>query len=68
MKKMWMIFGCFFSLGCITTSSQTTGIKTNIPYWGTLTPNLGIEVALGKKQHLKSPADLIHLPYPIINI
>lgn len=49
MKKMWMIFGCFFFLECITTSSQTTGIKTNIPYWGTLTPNLGIEVALGKK-------------------
>jgi len=49
MKQMWMFFGCFFSLVCMTANSQTFGIKTNIPYWGTLTPNIGIEVALGKK-------------------
>lgn len=49
MKRIWIFFGCFFFLGSIIVHSQTIGIKTNIPYWGTLTPNLGMEFSLGKK-------------------
>lgn len=31
---------------------QQTGIKTNLLYWATTTPNLGIETSLGKKTTL----------------
>ncbi|HBK42048.1 MAG TPA: DUF3575 domain-containing protein [Porphyromonadaceae bacterium] len=48
MKRTWMFFGCFLLYSAVIIS-QTAGIKTNIPYWGLITPNLGIEVALGKK-------------------
>lgn len=49
MKRSWMFFGCFFLPYCTGVTSQTVGIKTNIPYSGLITPNLGIEVALDKK-------------------
>lgn len=56
MKRSWMFFGCFFLLYCTAVTSQTVGIKTNIPYWGVITPNLGIEVALGKKGTFEASA------------
>ena len=29
--------------------AQNTGVKSNLLYWATTTPNLGVETALGKK-------------------
>lgn len=29
--------------------AQITGVKSNLLYWATTTPNLGVETALGKK-------------------
>ena len=48
MKKSAFL-GCLFLVICAGATSQNVGIKTNIPYWGLMTPNLGIEVALGRK-------------------
>ena len=53
MKKTALI-GCLFLLLTAAASSQQMGIKTNIPYWGLVTPNLGIELAMGKKMTLEA--------------
>lgn len=33
--------------------AQNIGVKSNLLYWATTTPNLGVETALGKKQPLR---------------
>lgn len=38
----------FFSLSA-QSQERTIGIKTNALYWGALTPNLGVEMSLGRK-------------------
>ncbi|MDD3787806.1 MAG: DUF3575 domain-containing protein [Petrimonas sp.] len=43
-----LLSGLFFS-----AQAQKTAIKTNIPYWFTATPNLGLEFALGDKVSLE---------------
>lgn len=37
---------------CSISSSQNIGIKSNLAYWGTTTPNIGMEISLGKKNTL----------------
>ena len=54
MKKV--IIGCLFLMIYGAAHSQNVAIKTNIPYWGTVTPNLGMEVALGRKMTLEASA------------
>ena len=39
-------------LGCGSVRAQQVAVKTNLLYWATTTPNLGVEVALGKKTTL----------------
>lgn len=38
------------------SKGSTWGIKTNIPYWGTATPNIGAEVRLARKWSLELEA------------
>ena len=33
----------------LANHAQNTGVKSNLLYWATTTPNLGVETALGKK-------------------
>ena len=40
------------------SKAPIVGLKTNIPYWGTTTPNLGIEFRLAKKWSLDIEAGL----------
>ncbi len=47
MKKLLIV--CLLALGSITAGAQTVGIKTNLLYLGTATPNLGIEFGMGKR-------------------
>ena len=44
-----LIFICFFQ----QAHAQEIAIKTNLAYWATTTPNLGMEFALGKKSTLE---------------
>lgn len=44
-----LIFTCFYSV----SRSQEIGVKTNLAYWGTTTPNIGLEFGLGKKSTLE---------------
>ena len=44
-----LIFTSFYSV----SRSQEVGVKTNLAYWGTTTPNLGLEFGLGKKSTLE---------------
>ena len=54
MKKV--IIGCLFLMIYGAAHSQNVAIKTNIPYWATATPNLGMEFALGRKMTLEATA------------
>lgn len=38
---------------CASGKAQEVAIKTNLAYWATTTPNLGMEFALGKKSTLE---------------
>ena len=38
---------------CASGKAQEVAIKTNLAYWSTTTPNLGMEFALGKKSTLE---------------
>ncbi len=49
-KSIIIIVSLLFSMSMY---SQHFGLKTNFLYWGTTTPNLGMEVALGKKTTLE---------------
>lgn len=51
MKLKWTIGIIFLFIGLLTdnVSAQEVTVKTNVPYWATTTPNLGVEVALGSK-------------------
>ncbi len=40
------------ALAPLAASAQTAGVKTNLLYLGTGTPNLGVEIGLGKKTTL----------------
>ncbi len=51
-KNIFILFVLFL---CLTTSelvAQHVAVKTNLVYWGTTTPNLSIETALGIKTTL----------------
>ena len=53
MKKV--LIGMFLSLLCgitTTATAQQVGIKTNLLGWATASPNLGMEIKLGKKSTL----------------
>lgn len=44
------LIGAMFAL---STHAQKAGVKTNFLYWGTSTPNIGVELALGTKTTLE---------------
>lgn len=46
MKKLLLLFA--FAVLPAAASAQSVGVKTNLLYWGTATPNLGVEVGVGK--------------------
>ena len=46
-KLLFTISFCFFST--LWVSAQQVGVKTNLLYWATTTPNIGTEFAVGKK-------------------
>lgn len=39
-------------LFCTHSTAQIVGVKTNLLYWGTTTPNLGLEFGLGRRTTL----------------
>lgn len=47
--RTYCLLWLFALLSCIGADAQTIGIKTNLLYDATLTPNLGAEVALGQR-------------------
>lgn len=52
LKKMSFVL--LFATGFLFSAhSQIVAVKTNIPYWVTTTPNLGVEFALGQKISLE---------------
>lgn len=51
--KRFIFFLLGFVLYCAILSSQNVGIKTNFIYWGTTTPNAGLEFALNRKYTLE---------------
>lgn len=53
MKKLLIVIFLFLLCGIHTTvTAQEVGFKTNVLGWGTVSPNLGLEVGLGKKSTL----------------
>lgn len=44
-----LLLSCLCCIGCTECLAQEVGIKTNLLYWATTTPNLGIEMAVDKK-------------------
>ena len=53
MKKILIGIFLFVLCGITTTATaQRVGIKTNLLGWGTASPNLGMEIGLGKKSTL----------------
>lgn len=48
-RVLFLILICFAQFAW----SQDIGLKTNLAYWGTTTPNLGVEFALSKKSTLE---------------
>lgn len=49
MSKKTLLTGMLSFAGCLLVSAQQVGIKTNLLYWATTTPNIGTEFAVGKK-------------------
>ena len=43
------IYCSFTSLACMAQTTYGGAIKTNLLYWATTTPNIGTEIAVGKK-------------------
>lgn len=49
-KTRLLIIGIVLFAGLIPTlRAQQIGLKTNLLYWGTTTPNAGLEFRMGKK-------------------
>lgn len=52
MKKIiFFLFG--FTVFCTAALSQNIGIKTNLAYWATTTPNIGLELTLNHQYTLE---------------
>ncbi|SCD20202.1 hypothetical protein PSM36_1380 [Proteiniphilum saccharofermentans] len=49
LKRTFFIFILCISLSAHTQAQKTIAVKTNIPYWATASPNLGVEVAFRHK-------------------
>lgn len=49
MSKKALLTGMLCLLCCVWASAQQVGVKTNLLYWATTTPNIGTEIAVGKK-------------------
>lgn len=51
MRLKWTMGIIFLFIGCLNgrVAAQEIAVKTNVPYWATVTPNLGVEMALGSK-------------------
>ena len=47
--RTYCLLWLFALLSCMEANAQTVGIKTNLLYDATLTPNIGAEVALGRR-------------------
>lgn len=52
MRKLFALIIFFFMLG-LSVSAQNVAIKTNLLYWSTTTPNLGIEGSIARKHSLQ---------------
>lgn len=52
LRSACLAFLIFFSFSTVV-KSQEIAIKTNLAYWATTTPNLGLEVGLSKKSTLE---------------
>lgn len=50
-----MIGMLLLSLCALSLNAQKVTVKTNFIHWGTLSPNLGVETAIGKKNTLEIP-------------
>lgn len=50
--KKYLITAILLLTVCSFSFSQNIGIKSNLAYWGTTTPNIGVEFSLGKKTTL----------------
>ncbi len=48
-KALFLFISSLLFVCAMPAGAQQVGIKTNILYWATTTPNLGAEVALGRK-------------------
>ena len=53
MIKKVLIGTSLLLMFCFKTSAQDVALKTNVLYWATTTPNMGIEAAVGKKHTLQ---------------
>lgn len=53
MKRYLIIAVLFFLASAGTTSAQKLAVKTNALYWGTATPNLGLEYAMADRWTLE---------------
>lgn len=49
MKKRIVLFMLTLVVGIVPCFSQNVALKTNALYWATATPNLGVELGVGKK-------------------
>ena len=49
MKRYLIIAVIFFFCAAGPANAQKVGLKTNALYWGTATPNVGLEVALAER-------------------
>ena len=51
--KKYLITAILLLTVCSFSFSQNIGIKSNLAYWGTTTPNIGLEFSFGKKTSLE---------------
>lgn len=47
-KKIFLSLILILSCSCLGVSAQQVAVKTNLLYWATATPNIGVEVAFSK--------------------
>ena len=48
MNKKLFLWLLGLACGCCGASAQQVAMKTNLLYWAAMTPNLGVEMAVGK--------------------
>lgn len=56
MTQIFRFAAAFLLVACgysTNVNSQQVAVKTNLPYWGTTTPNLAVELAMDKKTTLE---------------